>query len=110
MVEQINVFGNGKNAIDFIKENAANTELLPEIIFLDINMPVLDGWGFLEDYILLMPELGKKITIYIVSSSISPHDVEKAKTLNAVADFIVKPFTKEKFLSAIEKHYENSPV
>lgn len=108
LVGQINVFGNGKSAIDFIRENAANPGLLPDIILLDINMPVLDGWGFLEDYTLLMPELSKKIILYIVSSSISPHDVEKAKGIKAVSDFIMKPFTKEKFLNVVEKYVETT--
>src|SRR3990170_1772397 len=90
LVEQVNVLGNGKIAIDFIKTNAANPEFLPDIILLDINMPVLDGWGFLEDYTLLMPELSKKITLHMVTSSISPHDVEKAKAMEAVTDFIMK--------------------
>ncbi len=106
LVEQVNVFGNGKIAVDFIKENVANPDLLPNIILLDINMPVLDGWGFLEDYTLLMPELSKKIALYIVTSSISPQDVEKAKGIVAVTDFIMKPFTKEKFLFIAEKYIE----
>lgn len=101
LVEQIKVFGNGRDAINFLKENSGNPDLLPEIILLDLNMPIMDGWQFLEDYILLKPKIGKKITIYIISSSISPHDIERAKGINAVSDFIIKPVTKEKFIALL---------
>lgn len=103
LVEQIKVFGNGRDAINFLKENSGNPDLLPEIILLDLNMPIMDGWQFLEDYILLKPKIGKKITIYIISSSISPHDIERAKGINAVSDFIIKPVTKEKFIALLSK-------
>lgn len=101
LVEQIKVFGNGRDAINFLKKNADNSDLLPEIILLDLNMPIMDGWQFLEDYILLKPKIDKKITIYIISSSISPHDIERAKGINAVSDFIIKPVTKEKFIALL---------
>lgn len=103
LVEQIKVFGNGRDAINFLKKNSDNLDLLPEIILLDLNMPIMDGWQFLEDYILLKPKIGKKITIYIISSSISPHDIERGKGINAVSDFIIKPVTKEKFIALLSK-------
>lgn len=60
MVDKIKVFGNGSEAIKFLKENAGNPEILPEIILLDLNMPIMDGWAFLEEYIMLKPKIGKK--------------------------------------------------
>lgn len=56
----VKVFGNGLDAINFLKQNYGNPELLPEIIFLDLSMPVMDGWQFLEEYIKLNPQIGKK--------------------------------------------------
>ncbi len=103
LVEQIKVFKNGTAAIKFLKENTSNPELLPEIILLDLNMPIMDGWQFLEEFILLKPKIGKKITIYIITSSISPHDMEKAKGITEVSDFIIKPVTKEKFVELLNK-------
>ena|SRR5690606_4249567 len=106
LVDQIKIFGNGQDAIEFLEQSAHDKEELPEVIFLDINMPILDGWGFLEEYILLKPNLGKKITLYIISTSISPHDLERAKNISAVSDYILKPLTKEGFINLLR----NLPV
>ncbi|HEY6159636.1 MAG TPA: response regulator [Bacteroidia bacterium] len=103
LADQVKIFRNGKEAIDFLEGAADNIELLPEIIFLDITMPILDGWGFIEEYISLKPRLGKKITLYIVSTSVSPADIQRAKEISVVSDFIIKPVTKEKFIDVIKK-------
>jgi CheY-like chemotaxis protein len=103
LVNTIKVFENGLDAIEFLKKNADNYDALPEIILLDLSMPVMDGWEFLEEYILLSPKLGRKITIYIISSSISPFDIAKAKSISFVTDFIIKPVSKEKFIEIFKK-------
>ena len=95
---EIKVFKNGKEAIDYLEKIADKKELLPEIIFLDLRMPVLDGWGFLEEFTQLKHKLAEKITVYIVSSSVSPYDIQRAKGISEVSDFIVKPVTKDKFI------------
>lgn len=102
LINLIKVFGNGLDAINFLKENIDNPASLPEIILLDLSMPIMDGWDFLEEYLLFMPKLSRKITIYIVSSSISPYDIVKAKSISAVTDFIIKPITKEKLIDIIK--------
>ena len=102
LVKQIKIFSNGLDAINFLKTLQNKNEELPEIILLDLTMPVMDGWEFLEEYIFLQPKLSKKITIYIVSSSIDPRDIIKARTISAVTDFIIKPVTKEKFINMIK--------
>src|SRR5579872_3925160 len=94
---EIKEFGNGQSAIDFIREIADKPELLPDIIFLDLSMPIMDGWEFLKEYIVLEPTLQKKIKLYIFSSSISPHDIERANSIGSVADFIIKPLSKDRF-------------
>jgi CheY-like chemotaxis protein len=101
LVDLIKIFGNGLDAIDFLKENSDNPDSLPEIILLDLSMPIMDGWQFLEEYMLLYPKLGRKITIYIVTSSISPSDIIKAKSISEVTDYIIKPITKEKLIEII---------
>ena len=101
LVDRIELFSNGYEAIEFLKSVQDRSEELPEVIFLDLFMPVMDGWNFLEEYILLKPKLTKKITIYIVSSSIDPVDIKRAKAITEVTDYIIKPITKDKFISTI---------
>jgi CheY-like chemotaxis protein len=103
LVDLIMVFGNGLDAITFLKENQDNINNLPEIILLDLSMPIMDGWQFLDEYTKLKPTIGKKITIYICSSSISPDDITRAKTINEVSDYIIKPITKDKLIDLLQK-------
>ena len=70
--ETIKTYANGKEAIDDIKEMLENKVQVPEVIFLDINMPIMDGWQFLEEFITL--PLQSKIRINILTSSIDPAD------------------------------------
>lgn len=102
LVDLIKIFENGYDALVFLKENLGNIEALPDIILLDLSMPIMDGWQFLEEYIKINPVIGKKITIYICSSSISPIDVIRAKAINEVSDFIIKPMTKDKLVEMIK--------
>lgn len=102
LVDLIKIFDNGYDALVFIKENLGNIEALPDIILLDLSMPIMDGWQFLDEFVKINSKIGKKITIYICSSSISPDDVNRAKVINAVSDFIIKPMTKEKLVDMIK--------
>lgn len=104
LVDQIKIFGNGKEAITFLAEIADNTALLPDIILLDLSMPIMDGWGFLEEYMVLKNKIKKKITIYIISSSISPQDIEKAKNISLSSDFVVKPLSKDRFIDILMRY------
>ncbi|WP_317897088.1 response regulator [Aurantibacillus circumpalustris] len=103
LVDLIKVFENGLDALNFLKENKNNVDVLPEIILLDLSMPIMNGWQFLEEYTKLNPTIGKKISIYICSSSISPDDVTRAKTISEVSDYIIKPITKDKLIDLIKK-------
>lgn len=96
------VFGNGRDVIDFLKENCNKPDLLPEVIFLDLFMPVMDGWEFLDEYAQLKPMLTKEIIIYIITSSVSPNDFKKAKNNKYVSDYVVKPMNKEQFSHIIK--------
>ncbi|HPH82141.1 MAG TPA: response regulator [Flavobacteriales bacterium] len=101
LVDLIKVFGNGLEAIEFLWENKDNMSALPEIILLDLSMPIMDGWQFLEEFTKLNPKIGKKITIVICSSSISPDDVMRAKSISEVSDYVIKPVTKDKLIDLI---------
>ncbi|NHN24690.1 response regulator [Flavobacterium jejuense] len=103
LVSLIRVFGNGVDALNFLKENKNNFDVLPEIILLDLSMPIMNGWQFLEEYTKLNPKMGKNITIYICSSSISQDDITRAKSINEVTDYLIKPISKDKLIDLIEK-------
>jgi CheY-like chemotaxis protein len=99
-VNEVLIFSDGKEAIDFINSNINNLDKLPDIIFLDINMPVMNGWQFLDRYKLL--EMKKKIMIYIVSSSNNPDDIIDAKAILEVSDYLVKPIKGEQYADIID--------
>lgn len=100
-VKEVKVFNNGLDAIIYLKQNINSSYKLPEIIFLDLSMPIMDGWQFLDEFVTIESNNAKKIVIYICSSSISPHDISRAKEISAVSDFIIKPVTKDKFTEII---------
>ena len=99
--EEIAVFQNGKEAIDAIKFTLRNKNELPDVILLDLNMPIMDGWQFLDEFIRIKSE--KQIKIYIVSSSVDPSDIERANTYNMVSNYIIKPISREKLHEITEE-------
>ena len=87
---------NGKIAIDKLSE--LNTQLNEDntvLALLDINMPVLDGWGFLEALETLNSSLKFKLELYILSSSNNPDDIIKSKNNPYVIDYLNKPLSTE---------------
>ena len=100
---KIKDFKEGSDALAFLKEFCYVAEELPDIILLDISMPVMDGWHFLEEYALLMPKMSKKNNLYMFSSSISQIDIERAKNNPLVKDYIFKPLQKQRFLEMLEE-------
>tara|TARA_R110002167_G_scaffold205954_3_gene409941 strand:- start:1597 stop:1989 length:393 start_codon:yes stop_codon:yes gene_type:complete len=102
LVKKIHIFSDGQEAIDFFSIHLARPENLPDIIFLDLNMPVIDGWQFLEQFAFMKPKIAKNITIYIVTSSMNPDDLIDARRLADVSDYIVKPITTERFLETLK--------
>ncbi len=93
----ISTFGNGKLALDDIIRIIKEEQKLPEVIFLDINMPIMDGWQFLEEFIALPQK--EKIRINIVTSSIDSIDKENWEYYNTKTHHIItfnnKPIHKK---------------
>ena len=71
----LQIFQNGYEAFEAIKYRQANGKAIPEVIFLDINMPIMDGWDFLDELIAL--DVKEQIIINMITSSIDPLDYEK---------------------------------
>ncbi|MES2426444.1 MAG: response regulator [Bacteroidota bacterium] len=88
---------NGKFAIDQLVElQKRDPALLPDFILLDINMPIMNGWEFLDEYRRLEIDPLGKSKIYIISSSVFSNDINKAKSYPLVKNFISKPLSVEK--------------
>lgn len=85
------IFKNGQEAINNLRSIMKSGETIPDVILLDINMPIMDGWQFLDEFITI--ESHKMITIYIVSSSIDPMDLNRAKRYENVSNYIIKPIS-----------------
>ena len=76
---------------------------LPDVIFLDINMPVMNGWQFLDEYHKILEQFKKPIYIYMVSSSVDDCDIQRSKEYSGVTDYIVKPINKIKYQELIDR-------
>lgn len=89
------MFADGAEAIEYFQANCHTPEVIPDIIFLDINMPIMDGWQFLDEYTLLKNKLNKRIRINMLSSSVDQADIDLAKSHPEIAEYIVKPFSPD---------------
>jgi CheY-like chemotaxis protein len=90
------VFTNAAEALGQLKQwLMAETNMLPEIIFLDIDMPDMNGWEFLDELHTLPDALIDKCHIIVLTSSIDFEDIEKSKTYRVVRGFISKPLTAD---------------
>lgn len=92
----VQAFDNAAEAIEVLENLAASSEQsFPKIILLDINMPIMDGWEFLDLFNKLPSHIIEKCKVIMHTSSIDPRDIEKAKTYPIVSDFISKPLTPQ---------------
>lgn len=88
-------FHNGQEAIEAIK-NDKDGKMIPDLILLDVNMPIMNGWQFIEEYNKLFNSLPRTSLIYMISSSNDEVDINKAKGYSKIVkDYLLKPICKE---------------
>lgn len=88
-------FHDGSDAIDFFRSSAKDASKLPDVVFLDISMPVMNGFSFLDEYGKIKDDLAKDVRIYLVSSSIQDKIRQQARNHPLVSGYIVKPLPAE---------------
>jgi two-component SAPR family response regulator len=100
----IETFSKPEEGLEFIKKNYAESSGRT-VLFLDINMPRINGWEFLEQYEEFSEAIKKQINIYILSSSLDHRDMRRAEENKNVRGFISKPLTTETILAITEKEF-----
>lgn len=98
---QIDTAVNGQDAIEYLKSRASDADSLPDIILLDINMPVMDGWDFLAEFDRIKQPGFEKINIIMFTSSVYYEDIDRAKTYASVKSIYSKPLDEEKIKEII---------
>lgn len=96
--EHVFVFTSATGALEHLTNLSNNfdmsQDIVPDFIFLDINMPVMDGHQFLEEFEKLDPKISAHCKIVVLTSSLNPIDKEKVKTFSSVVNFLNKPLTE----------------
>lgn len=111
VAERVEIALNGKEAIEFLTKKGkypdSNLEVYPQpaLIFLDINMPVMDGWDFLEEYQKLPEDQKGQIVIVMLTTSFNPDDKVKAEQITEISDFKNKPLTIEVVKDVVRKYF-----
>ena len=104
--EQVTYAYDGQLVLDFLETHRA-AESQPDLIFLDLDMPGLTGWEFLEEMESLNRASKKKVEVYIMSSSIRSADVFQSKKYACVNSFLTKPLSREELNKICEQADEN---
>lgn len=102
-VESVDSFENGADIFEYLKSNLSQPDALPEIILLDLNMPIMDGWQFLDAYREIQDQIARNIRIYILSSSNFEEDIRRAVEYPMVTEYLVKPLDPEKLQEILQR-------
>ena len=102
--ERVLTAKNGQAALNIIQEEGLGPRGAPCLIFLDINMPIMNGFEFLEAYETLPKDLKRSVIIVMLTTSLNPKDAEQVKD-REVADFLHKPLNRAKLEAVLARHF-----
>jgi len=108
LADRMMFFRDSEMALQYLIEHQLSEADLPDVILLDVNMPVMDGWAFLDEYETLATLFTKRVYLYVVTSSLYVDDVRRASASALVAGYLVKPLGIEELRAALERSLNDS--
>lgn len=100
--QNILLFENGSEIYDYMNDNIKKKGLLPQVLFLDLNMPVMDGWEFLKLFVPFKKHHDYNPKIFILTSSVDHKDYKSVMNITTVEDYLIKPIDKATLSDAIQ--------
>ena len=104
LADIITIYDSPRGAVDYLLLHKTSLEHLPDIILLDIYMPEMDGWEFIQEFQKIRDKLTKNVEIHIITSSNHPKDISRAKTFVEVKSYLQKPVTLEALQDVVSNY------
>lgn len=108
---EIVIKNSGSSALEYFQKNMDNPSMVPDLLFLDINMPIVDGYGFLKEFKTYPTSIKNKCNIVVLSSSSNKNDFTRMSEDHLVENYLIKPLSREdlKNLKENVKHMPKTP-
>ncbi len=105
IADQVAVALNGQEALEYLEKAGHGDAVTPDLILLDINMPVMNGFEFIEQYEQLPAEWKSKILVVMLTTSLHPADLARAQEHPAIKEYFYKPLLKERLGDLVERYF-----
>ena len=103
--EHLEIALNGEEAIAYLRAAYNDQHPRPDLILLDINMPIMNGWEFLDEYHKLQPEQKSKTVIVMLTTSLNPDDKDRSEEIPEINGFRNKPLDEDVLTEILKKYY-----
>ena len=110
IASDVNIFNDAEEALEYLENNKLDLDKLPDLIFLDINMPFMDGWDFLDAYEKFSDEFEKDIVLILLTSSVYKNDIERARDYKSVSEYIQTPISIQKLLATRDEYFPSKKL